>query len=158
MSQNQISLTLTDQQLSAIDDALTTLERQLIKLISLHPQQRRTLVKMGDKSEAFCRKTLLLLADNPQIVPPNLEVNEAKADLLIIDQLRPRMMRLQRLAERTHDTQAALGNDLMAFALEGYSLLKVNGKDQELEDLRRGLSARFPSSPHSTRAPSSTSL
>jgi hypothetical protein len=143
MSQNLISLALTADQLTAIEGALATLEENLTGLIALQPAQRRALAKMGDKSEVFCRQTLKLLQQNPQVVPPSLDVTEAAADLVAFDQLGSFLMRLTRLGERADDTSTALGSDLMNFALEGYALLRVIGKNQGLEDLRRDLSARF---------------
>lgn len=59
MSQNLLSLQFTDQQLAAIDAALTSLESALSGLIALTPDQRRAMTKMGPKSEAFCRQGLM---------------------------------------------------------------------------------------------------
>lgn len=143
MSQNLISLALTADQLTAVEGALATLEQNLTGLIALQPAQRRSLTKMGDKSEVFCRQTLKLLQQNPQVVPPSLDVAEAAADLVAFDQIGSFLLRLTRLSARAEDTSTALGSDLMSFALEGYGLLKVSGKNQGLEDLRRDLGARF---------------
>ncbi|MCQ4163101.1 hypothetical protein [Tahibacter harae] len=143
MAQNLISLTLSDADLAAIDGALATLEEKFVPLISLQPGEVRALAKMGDKSEAFCRQTLTILEQNPQVVPPSLNVAEAQADLRAVDQLRPRMARLERLSKRADDTVIALGSDILTAALEGYALLRVSGKGQGLESLRQGLSARF---------------
>jgi hypothetical protein len=46
----------------------------------------------------------------------------------------------------------ALGSDIMSTALEGYSLLKVSGKNQGLDGLRKELSARFVKSARATEA------
>jgi hypothetical protein len=143
MSQNLISLALTADQLTAIEGALATLEENLTGLIALQPAQRRALAKMGDKSEVFCRQTLKLLQQNPQVVPPSLNVTEAAADLVAFDQIGSFLMRLTRISERANDTSTALGSDLMSFALEGYGVLGVSGKNQGLGDLRRELGARF---------------
>lgn len=154
MSQNLLSLTLTDEQLRAVDDALTALEASLSSLISLTPEQRKALNRMGPKSENFCRQTLTVLEQNPQVLPPSVDLREAKADLAALEKLRPRLARLQRLAERADDTQDALGSDIMSFSLEGYALLRVAGKNQGLDGLRRELSARFAKSPRAERIPS----
>ena len=130
-----------------VDQALTEIEVQLGGLVALTVKQRRGVPKMGDKSEAFCRQTLSLLEQNPQLVPPSVSVADAKADLLAFDQLRPRMLRLQRLSEKVTDTGTALGSDVMATALEGYALLKVIGKRQGLEGLRDELGTRFVKRP-----------
>jgi hypothetical protein len=143
MTQNLVSLTLTDAQLEAVDQALAALENQLVELVALTPAQRRAMPKMGEKSEAFCRQTISLLEHNPQVVPPSLSVPEAAADLSALDRLRPRAQRLTRLAERVIDTQTALGSDVMSASLKGYALLKVVGQAQGLEGLREGLGARF---------------
>lgn len=143
MSQNLLSLNFTDEQLLAVDNALAALEAALPGLISLTAEQRKGLARMGPKSEAFCRQTLTVLAQNPQIIPPSIDLAEAQADLAALERLRPRLARLQRLNERAEDTGDALGSDVMAFALEGYALLKVAGRNQGLEGLRKELSARF---------------
>lgn len=147
MSQNLVSLTFTDAQLVAIDQTLDTLESQLAGLVALTTTQRRAVPKMGEKSEAFCRQTLSLLEQNPQVVPPSVVVADAQADLVALDQWRPRMLRLKRLSERSDDTGLALGSDVMATALQGYALLKVVGKNQGLEALRKTLGTRFARSP-----------
>lgn len=152
MSQNLITLFFTAEQLAAIDDALSTLERQLAGLIAMNPSQRRGLKRMGDKSEAFCRLALDGAGQNPQIVPQSVPLAEAQADLIAFDQLRPRLHRLQRLTERAQDTEIALGSDIMACALQSYALLKVAGKNQGLEGLRKELGNRFSKSARASEA------
>ena len=147
MSQNLISLTLSDADLLVIDEALSILETRFRGLLSLQPDERRALAKMGDKSEAFCRQTLTVLVQNPQVVPPSLNVSAATDDLRAIDTLRPRLARLKRLTERAEDSEMALGSDVMMAALEGYALLKVSGRNQGLEGLRQQLSSRFGGGP-----------
>lgn len=147
MSPNTVSLNLTDAQLTAIDAALTQLETQLAGLIALVPAKRISLKKMGPKSEAFCRQALIVLEQNPQMVPPNVGVADAIADLNTVDQLRPRMIRLSRLSERASDTNMALGSDIMSVALDGYNLLKRTGGSEGLESLRKELGARFAKGP-----------
>jgi hypothetical protein len=140
---NLATLNLTDVQIAAVDAALTELETQLNGLVALTAAQRRSFAHMGDKSEAFCRQTLSLLAQNPQMVPPNLPLVDLQGDLAALDVLRPRLQRMARLSERAADTEAALGADVMSGALQGYALLKVAGRNQGLEGLRESLGARF---------------
>jgi hypothetical protein len=143
MAQNLISLQLSQDQLTQADTALTTLEQVLGGLVSLLPDDRRQLTKMGQKSEVFCRQAISVLANNPQIVPPSLNVADAIADLKVLDQLRPLLQRLSRLAEKGTDTEMALGADLMSVSLEGYALLKVSGRQQGLDGLRKEMGARW---------------
>lgn len=152
MSQNIISLNFTDAQLQAVDAALTELETQLSGLIALPRQQKKALSKMGEKSEAFCRQALRVLAQNPQMVPANIAGSGAIDDLVALDQLRPRMVRLSRLSERASDTDIALGSDVMTTALQVYSLLKLTGGSEGLGALRRDLGTRFAKSPRQPEA------
>jgi hypothetical protein len=143
MGKNLISLEFTAQDLEAIDAALAVLEEKFVGLISLRPEQIRGLAKMGDKSEAFCRQTLAVLNQNRQVVPPSFDLQEALADLTAHDALRDRALRLSRLQRRMDDTVTALGSDIYSASLEGYTLLKVSGRSQGLEDVRKYLSTRF---------------
>ncbi|WP_372013895.1 hypothetical protein [Pseudoxanthomonas sp. 10H] len=143
MSQNLVSLEISNEQLAQAEQAVTALEQALAGLVSLSIAERRRLTKMGQKSEVFCRQTLRVLAQNPQIVPPGLALAEAQADLQALDQLAPLLDRVQRLAERGRDTEMALGADVMDAALEGYALLRVSGKQQGLDGLRKELSSRW---------------
>ena len=143
MARNLVSLQLDPAQLDAVDAALLALEQTLTGLVSLSPADRQRLTKMGQKSEVFCRQTVAALANNPQIVPPSLDIAEAARDLAALDQLRPRMQRLDRLAERAADTETALGADLMNLSLEGYALLKVSGREMGLDALRKDLGTRW---------------
>ena len=143
MTQNLISLNLTDADLTAIDEGLAVLEQKLAPLTGLSPDVRRGLVKMGDKSEAFCRETLMVLAQNTHLLPPSFDLAEAQNDLAHLDKLRPRAARLRRLLEKADNGETALGSDVMSAALQGYAMLKVSGKGAGLDALRQGMSARF---------------
>ena len=150
--QNLVSITPGAADLEALDAALATIQAMLGHGVALTTQQRRELTKMGDKSEAFCRQTLSLLANNPAVVPPGLGLSEAQADMAALDALRPRLEKLRQLAERGTDTELALGSDVMSVALEGYALLKVAGKGEALKGARRELSARFDRKPRTKEA------
>ena len=148
--QNLVSMVLTGDQLAAVDAALASLETNLGELVSLSPEQRRSVPRMGAKSESFCRQTLSLLGQNPQVVNPNLGLPDAESDLQTLDALRPRMQRLGRLYARGSDTEMALGSDVMATALHGYKLLKVSGRGQSLDGLQASLASRFTKRSRST--------
>ncbi len=147
MSQNLISLQLGPAELAAADAALATLEQTFAGLIDLSIEQRSTITKMGDKSEAFCRKAVEVLGNNPGVLSVNYSLAEVQNDLAAFDALRPRLMRVEQLCERMRDSQMALGSDLMTASLEGYAYLKVAGKGEALDTARQALSVRFNRGP-----------
>lgn len=150
MSQNLISFQLSDDDVRTLNTLMGDVESRLTGLLALDNATRRQLTKMGDKSEAFVRQTIMVLGQNPEIVPPSLGLAEAQADLRALDQLRPRM---QRLVERMTDSEMALGSDAMTVALEGYGLLKLSGRNKGLEGVSEALSARFSRSRRPEPAP-----
>ena len=150
MSQNLVSLNLTDAQLTAIDSALTELEAQLAGLIAL--PHKKSYKQMGNKSEAFCRQTMSLLGQNPQLVPASVPVAQMQETFDALDEMRPRWQRLERLGERIADTDMAAGAAIMQTALQGYALLKVSGRNQGLESLRETLGTRFAKKPRTPEA------
>ncbi|HTH11315.1 MAG TPA: hypothetical protein VMA55_17230 [Acidovorax sp.] len=147
MSQNRIELRFTADALQNIDTAIATLENELAGLIALTPDERRELTKMGEKSEAFCRQAVNVLSENSGVLPRNFDLPGYQSDLTALDALRPRTVRLRRLGERLADTEMALGSDLMTGSLEGYASLKLAGKGEGLDALRKMLSARFSRGP-----------
>jgi len=143
VSQNLITLNVTDQQLQTVRTALDQIEAALPGLISMESGDRRGLMLMGPKSEAFARQTLRVLEQTPKIVPPSFDLAAAKADLAAFERLQPLLERVERLARRLDDTVAALGSDVMDASLEGYGQIKLSGGAQGLDDLRRELGTRF---------------
>ena len=119
------------------------LEANFAGLIALTPEQRRELTKMGDKSEAFCRQAVDVFRREPGRAAAQLRPGRFTRDLAALDALRPRLCASGASCNAAEDTEMALGSDLMTNALEGYAVLKVAGKGEGLDAMRRMLSARF---------------
>lgn len=101
MTQDLITLDISDADWTAIDDALATLEDKLgSKLLDLTIDQRKQLTKMGDKSEAFGRQTLITARLNIVKLPADAaaDLTIEEADLVALDKIRPRLARLTALA------------------------------------------------------------
>lgn len=137
LSETKLSLTFVAEDLAAVDAALDALESRLAMLISLRPDIQLGLARMGEKSEAFCRRTLKTMAAQPQAMVPDLDLAAAQADLAAADALHRRLVRLRRLAERAEDTELALGSDVMVAVLQSHAWLEAAGCVQETVALRR---------------------
>ena len=143
MSQNLVSLELSDEQLEAVRGALGVLETHLDGLISLSVDERVELTKMGPKSEMFARKAHDVLSLSPEILPGTFSLGEFSADIKALDQLRPVFARLAVLARRSEDTEMALGSDIYRAALDGYRFAKAAGKGGVLDELSAQAAVRF---------------
>lgn len=143
MSQNLVSLSFSAEDIAAIDAAIGTLENKFAHLVQLSVDDRRSLTKMGEKSESVCRQTLMVLAQDAQVIPPGYDLAEAQRDLAVLDLLRPRFSRIRLLRSKADDTEMALGSDVLAVALEGYAIAKAFGKGAGLDSLKEAMATRF---------------
>ena len=153
MSQDLVSLQFATADLDAVDSALAVLEAKLEALVTLTATERRKAIKMGDKSEVFCRQTELVLRQNPGIVPSNFDLAGLQEDLTALDALRPRLQRLRALTDRADDTELALGSDILSASLDGYALAKVGGKGTALDTLKDAMQTRLSRKPRKPGTP-----
>jgi hypothetical protein len=143
MSQNLVSNHMDAGQWSGVDEALDLLEQRLAPIvIALDAGKRRRLVRMGDGSEPFCRKTYIAGRDNRHALPATLNVEEMGRDLESHDEINKRLTRLTRLMEKVRDTEAAVGSDVMTAALATYHFLQAAG-GEGLDEVNRELAKRF---------------
>jgi hypothetical protein len=70
---------LIEQSIAKIDEVIAMLKAYLY---SLTPEDRQNILKMGDKSLAFVEKTDELAGINPQFVPPYVNLDDLKTDLV----------------------------------------------------------------------------
>ena len=156
-NQNLVTLQLTAPVLAAVDAALAELETHLSSLIYLTADQKRSAAKMGGRSVEFCRQTLTVVAQRPDVVPAGIKIADALADLETREQLRPRLARLYALSQRAFDTDMALGSNIMAMALYGYKQLKLHGAGTGLEALKPHVDGRFRKKNRAAVAPKGAS-
>ena len=147
MSQNLISLTIDSSRFTAIEAAVTALEKEMVDFVELSVEQRRELLKLGPKTEVFCRATIEVMERNPGALPADFDLNAIRQDRVAIDQVRPLLSRLRMLVSRVQDTEMALGSDLYKAALDGYRFAKATGKGAMLDELRMQASPLFKGNP-----------
>mgnify|MGYP006982688681 CR=1 FL=1 len=147
MRQNIASLVIDAETLKAIDGTLATLEKLLEDFIELSAEQRRELLKLGPKSEVFCRETLSVMERSPGALPVDFDMDAVREDREALDQVRPILSRLRMLTSRANDTEMALGSDLYKAALDGYRFAKATGSGAMLDELRVQASPLFKGNP-----------
>ena len=147
MLQDLISITIAPERLKAIDAALTALEAQLDDFIELSVEQRRELVKLGPRSEVFCRETLSVMERSPGALPADFPMDSVRQDREALDQVRPILSRLRMLVTLAEDTEMALGSDLYKAALDGYRFAKATGSGAMLDELKMQASPLFKGNP-----------
>jgi len=145
---NKVRFTLSDLELSEINTALDTLYRILApKTISLTPKQRRSLAKIGDKSLAFAEKAIELGNQNPDFVPPYVNMEEANIDFQALKLLRMLERKINNLSQLLEDTETQSGNEANTVARGIYDQITDIAKEVgsvESQKAKEELRSRYP--------------
>src|SRR5688572_19808189 len=94
VNSNKIDVTLSEEQVAAIIAALDALDVALSFSLSLTPEERQRLFRMGTRSEGFVREALTVAQQHPEHLPSSLEVAAMQRDLALRDVLQPVLSRL----------------------------------------------------------------
>jgi hypothetical protein len=132
-TQKLATLALSAEQYSAIDAHQSELETHFTGLVSLTAEQKKLARTMGLRSEAFCRRVLEVMQQNPHLLPPKVQLADALSDLAQFERLRPRVERMTKLQERAIDTLFGLGSNVFRVALECYNQLRRFGDNEGLK-------------------------
>jgi hypothetical protein len=143
MPENRVSASLSQTNQKAVLDAIQTIREKLPFLIDLTPDERRSLPKLGDKSQAFVTQALTVATQNPDILPRAFDVAEFQQDVNLLAALQPLTAALTQLQELVEDTYLEVGSEAYAAALAVYQYAKASGKGAALDGLIEGMAQRF---------------
>jgi hypothetical protein len=144
MPYENISATVSDQDMVKIKGAIATIRTQLPFLINLTPAERRKRFKMGDKSLAFVRNSVTATQNNPSIVPSNFDIAEFNRDYQLTLALSEVLGLLEQLTETVDDTLLAVGSESMAGSLLVYDYVKTAARHSPgLKSVADQLGERF---------------
>lgn len=143
MAENRISAKLSAADKDAVMQAIATIKEKLPFLIDLTTEDRRTIVKMGDKSRAFVSKALEVATQNPDFLPRSFDVEEMRRDLALYEALYPVLLSLTQLQELVDDTCMASGSEAYTAALAVYNYAKASGDVAGLNSVIDEMGRRF---------------
>lgn len=152
--QNLVSATLNDTDQTAVLTAIATIKAKLPFLITLTPEERQSLFKMGDKGTPFVDKGYQFASQNSDKLGADFGMDDFTEDYALDQQIRPIDVALTELWEAFQDTKLALRSDLMVRSNLAYGLMKVLGKASgSFDDLRRDMGQRFTRGPRKPKPP-----
>ena len=143
MTINRVSAKLEQADKDAVLAAIRTIKEKLPFLIDLSPEERHTLPKMGDKSNAFVGKAAEIATQNSDFLPRSFNVNELASDVALYDDLRSISLALTPVAELIDDTMLEVGSEAYAAALTVYQYAKNAGQGAALDEVADELGKRF---------------
>jgi hypothetical protein len=157
MADNRISANLSPGDREAVMQAIATIREKLPFLVDLTTEDRRTIVKMGDKSRAFVSKALEVATQNPNFLPRSFDLEEMRRDLGLYEALYPVLLSLTQLQELVDDTCIAAGSEAYAAALAVYTYAKASGDVAGLDAVIDEMGRRFTRSSKKKKSPTTAS-
>ena len=142
-------LTDVQQHLDAIKAALAPY------LLSLTPDERKTMLRMADKTVAFVTKTTDYATSNPSFVPSFVDLVELKQDTAGMAALTPLRQQCDQLALDLDSTVMIAGSEAYGNALTVYGNIKFLARNNQpgAQAAYDDLSVRFPGSASAGRKP-----
>jgi len=144
MSYHNITGTLSPQDIQEIKAALQTVQQKMPFLIALSAEERRKIVKMGDKSLAFVSNSVTAAQSNREILPASFDIEEFIRDYQLVTTLTELLISMQQLTEQIDDTLLAVGSETMTSSLTVYDYVKTAAKKTPgLKTIAEQLGERF---------------
>jgi hypothetical protein len=128
MTPNELSATLSTEDVQEIKTAIATITTKMPFLIHLTVDERRRRYKMGDKSLAFVNNSITAAQTNPDILPSSFDLDELRRDYQLAASLTEIQLQLSQLAEKVDDTLLSVGSDAMSSSLTIYDYVKTAAK------------------------------
>jgi hypothetical protein len=144
MAYQNVNASISPQDMQEIKAALQIIQKKLPFLITLSVEQRRKLVKMGDKSLAFVNNSVAAAQSNRDILPASFDVEELVRDYQLTTTLTELLTSMRQLTEQVDDTLLAVGSDTMTSSLTVYDYVKTAAKKTPgLKTIAEQLGERF---------------
>ncbi|AFY75371.1 hypothetical protein Syn7502_03532 [Synechococcus sp. PCC 7502] len=141
--ENRVSANLSQADKDAVMAALATIKAKLPFLIDIPAEERKTMLKMGDKSRTFVQKTMELVNQNDGFLPRAFEVEEMRKDVQLLNDLYPMLQAVNQLQELIDDTVMVVGSEAYAAALVVYRYAKDSGLGAGLDGVVDDIGRRF---------------
>ncbi|BAZ00952.1 hypothetical protein NIES37_49500 [Tolypothrix tenuis PCC 7101] len=144
MVYQNITGSLSPQDIQEIKASLQTIQQKLPFLITLSNEERRRLLKMGDKSLAFVNNSVTAAQSNRDILPASFDVEELVRDYQLATALTELLTSIRQLNEQVDDTLLAVGSEAMTSSLTVYDYVKTAAKKTPgLKTVAEQLGERF---------------
>lgn len=143
---NLISESISAEDIQAVKDALALVRDKLPFLVSLHPQERREMAKMGEKSIGFDEKCTLYMSNHAEFVPGFLDLAEVARDRALRARILEFWSTLNALTQQVDDTLMVVNQDIWMANLAYYQSVREAAKRgrPNAQTLYDDLRTRFP--------------
>ncbi len=129
---NLISVTLTDEEVQTINEAIASINNVLKdKVVNLTPDERRQYGSIADRNKILVDKCKDYMEQNPETVPTVLDKAEFDHDYKARQQMEQPFRNLARIMEKLQDTKTLLDHDNYHAAVAYYRYIKFLSMQNE---------------------------
>jgi hypothetical protein len=129
-TENIISIEIPESDVKLVLEYLYKIQEVLKPyLIALSPEDKRKLLKMGDKTVSFVEKTLDYVKSNPEFVPIYMDVKEFEKDTTAVKSLIAMLNPAIQIEQGLNDTEMLAGSEAYTAALIYYNSVKQAAKN-----------------------------
>ena len=129
---NEFHQTIPAKVLADVQQHLDAIKAALAPyLLSLTPDERRTMLRMADKTVAFVQKAADYAATTPAFVPGFVDLAELQQDAAGVQALTPLRQQFEQLAADTDSTMMVAGGEAYANSLTIYHNIKFLAKSKQ---------------------------
>jgi hypothetical protein len=145
--ENRIDAALNSATRDQILDLIAQIRALLPFLIDLSPEERQSLLKMGNRGRPFVEQALNLVEQDDSFMPRSFNKTEMRKDKDLDTMMQPVVIQMTQLFEAVNDTMMLVGSNLILAGLDVYRNAKDNGKGANLDNLVPLLGQRFKRKP-----------
>lgn len=128
MTDNRISIELTDDMVKEVRALLESVEGKLPFLLGLTADEREQYPKLNRDNELFVEETIRAAKQHKVVLPDYIDFEEMEKDLALFQQLSRIMVRLNHLHEKVKDTMHIAGAEALATALVTNNMFQIASK------------------------------
>ncbi|CAL2106006.1 conserved hypothetical protein [Tenacibaculum sp. 190524A02b] len=146
-TKNLISIAFTQEEVTAINEALTAIENVIKdKVINLTPEQRQLYGKLGDKTDNWIKKAKQYMEQKPELVPFYLNKLEFDKDYASREAIVPMLNRINSIHESLDDTAKLVSTDIYNAAIAYYRNIKLISQQDVpgTSSIYKDLASQFP--------------
>ncbi|NLW48705.1 MAG: hypothetical protein GXY86_15435 [Firmicutes bacterium] len=125
-AQNLVSASLAPETKTEIIQKLTEVKTALNFLLTLQPDEVRSLFKAANGFAPLIDKAYHTVIDHPEIMPGVFDMEEFKRDYTLSKDLAPIVNQIKELAEGLEKTQIAINSDALTSTMDIYAAVKQN--------------------------------
>ncbi|AWI25892.1 hypothetical protein [Flavobacterium pallidum] len=143
LTNNRINTTMTAAQVTAVKNALATIQTNMPFLVGLTMDERASIPKIDVSNKTFTEDAINAAVNNSAMLPGYLNVTSMQSDLALFNQIDELTGLLRQMLEKMEDTQMLAGSESYIGALTAYKLFTttaeagIAGADAIVEQLRQ---------------------